>query len=56
MEALELAIGIVNKLREEGYVAYFAGGWVRDFVMGHPSSDIDIATNAEPQVVLSLFP
>lgn len=56
MEAFELAIGIVNKLTAKGFVAYFAGGWVRDFVMGHPSSDIDIATNAEPQVVLDLFP
>lgn len=56
MKTLELATGIVNKLAREGYTAYFAGGWVRDFVMGHPSSDIDIATNAEPQVILDLFP
>ena len=56
MDALEIATGIVKKLAAEGYIAYFAGGWVRDFVMGHPSSDIDIATNAEPTVILELFP
>ncbi len=56
MKALELATGIVKKLVSEGYTAYFAGGWVRDYLMGHPSSDIDIATNAEPQVILDLFP
>lgn len=49
------AITIVKKLKEAGYLAYFAGGWVRDFVMGHPSSDIDIATNAPPPVILDLF-
>ena len=56
MEAQQLATEIVRKLVEEGYVAYFAGGWVRDFMMGHPSDDIDIATNAPPNVVLDLFP
>src|ERR1700733_14114467 len=47
---------IVLRLKEEGYIAYFAGGWVRDLIMQHPSSDIDIATDAPPQVILKLFP
>lgn len=47
---------IVRKLVKAGYVAYFAGGWVRDYLMGHPSSDIDIATNAPPEKILDLFP
>jgi poly(A) polymerase len=50
------ALEIVNRLRSLGYIAYFAGGWVRDFVMKRPSEDIDIATNATPETVLSLFP
>ena len=33
---------IVKKLTDAGYTAYFAGGWVRDLVMGHPSNDIDV--------------
>lgn len=56
METLEKATHIVNKLTEHGHVAYFAGGWVRDHVMGHDSSDIDIATSAKPQEILDLFP
>lgn len=51
-----IATGIVQKLVTAGYTAYFAGGWVRDYMMGHPSEDIDIATNAPPEKVLSLFP
>lgn len=46
---------IVAKLARAGYTAYFAGGWVRDFVMGHPSEDIDIATNASPAEIMNLF-
>jgi len=46
---------IVHKLRAHGHTAYFAGGWVRDHVMGHDCDDIDIATSAEPQEILDLF-
>lgn len=56
MDALTQATKIVQKLVREGYVAYFAGGWVRDYLMGHPSYDIDIATNATPDKILDLFP
>ncbi len=50
------AKAIVAKLVRAGYIAYFAGGWVRDYVMGHPSEDIDIATNASPVEIMDLFP
>ena len=56
METHKQAIKICLLLREEGYVAYFAGGWVRDWLLGHPSSDIDIATDAPLPVLLDLFP
>lgn len=49
------AKSIVAKLSRAGYTAYFAGGWVRDYVMGHPSEDIDIATNASPAEIMDLF-
>lgn len=55
MKVYESAKKIVERLRSAGYVAYFAGGWVRDYIMGHPSSDIDIATNAQPEIILALF-
>lgn len=50
------AKAIVSKLVRNGYIAYFAGGWVRDYVMGHPSEDIDIATSASPDQIMALFP
>lgn len=56
MEANKGAIAIVKRLVQAGYIAYFAGGWVRDFLMGHPSADVDIATNAPPEKILDLFP
>lgn len=56
MDAFSLAKHIVLKLVEAGHIAYFAGGWVRDYVMGHPSEDIDIATNAVPVEIMNLFP
>ncbi len=52
----EEAKSIVQKLNEEGYLAYFAGGWVRDFLLGVPSDDIDIATNALPETIQTIFP
>lgn len=56
MDAYSIARSIVSKLVKAGFIAYFAGGWVRDFVMGHPSEDIDIATNAPPVEIMNLFP
>ena len=50
------ADGIVAKLRRCGYDAFFAGGWVRDFLLGRRAKDIDIATNALPETIQELFP
>ncbi len=47
---------IIETLANAGFIAYYAGGWVRDFLLGHPSDDIDIATNAPPEAIQSLFP
>jgi poly(A) polymerase len=55
-DVLHQATMIITKLTRAGFIAYFAGGWVRDFVMGHPSEDIDIATNATPPQIMDLFP
>jgi poly(A) polymerase len=49
------AIAIVRRLREAGHVAYFAGGCVRDELLGHPPKDYDVATDAPPDKVRSLF-
>src|SRR6266487_3261225 len=47
---------IVARLRENGHIAYFAGGCVRDILRGQAPKDFDIATNAKPEVVQKLFP
>ncbi len=44
------------KLRAEGYAAYFAGGCVRDLLLGREPKDFDVATDALPDVVLEMFP
>lgn len=50
------ATEVVKQLQEAGYIAYFAGGWVRDFLMQRPSDDIDIATDAAVSEIQRLFP
>jgi len=52
----EVGKEVVQKLQSKGFIAYFAGGWVRDFLMKTPSDDIDIATNATPEIVQKIFP
>jgi poly(A) polymerase len=47
---------IVARLRAAGHEAYFAGGCVRDLLLGVPPKDFDVATSAHPDVVLNLFP
>ncbi len=56
MPTFKIAVNIVAKLQKKGHKAYFAGGWVRDFLMDHPSDDIDIATSASIEDIESLFP
>src|ERR1700761_2125644 len=52
----ESARRIVVALREAGYEAYFAGGCVRDLLLGREPADYDVATSATPDVVLEMFP
>src|SRR4029453_15982084 len=47
---------IAAKLREQGHIAYFAGGCVRDMVRELGPKNIDIATDARPEEVQKLFP
>ncbi|MDR0306426.1 MAG: CCA tRNA nucleotidyltransferase [Chitinispirillales bacterium] len=53
---LTAAVHIVKTLISRGFEAFFAGGWVRDFVMNSSQkSDIDIATNATPEAIRQIF-
>lgn len=51
----ETAIDIVKRLREKGFNALFAGGCVRDMLMGYLPEDYDIATNARPDNIINIF-
>ncbi len=47
---------VVTALRENGYEAVFAGGCVRDLLLGRTPHDYDVATSALPAQVRQLFP
>src|SRR6266478_9441721 len=52
----KVARKVAARLREQGHIAYFAGGCVRDMVRGLIPKDYDIATDAQPEAVQTLFP
>ncbi len=56
MSLQDKAQSIVRRLREEGYPAYFAGGCVRDALLGKEAQDYDIATAAHPEDIQRIFP
>lgn len=56
MSPLAAATALARLLTEAGHTAYFAGGCVRDKLLGHEPKDYDIATSATPAEVLKLFP
>ena len=56
MELKAAATDIARRLQEAGHTAYFAGGCVRDELLGLDPHDYDIATSAKPAEVQKLFP
>ena len=51
----ERAVKVVSTLADAGYEAYIVGGAVRDLLVGMRPKDFDVATNATPEQVKSLF-
>ena len=51
----ERALNVVHTLKQAGYEAYIVGGAVRDLLVGLRPKDFDVATNATPEQVKSLF-
>ncbi|MCC7290292.1 HD domain-containing protein [bacterium] len=47
---------VARMLLKEGYVCYLVGGALRDVVLGIQPDDYDIATDATPDEMLSIFP
>ncbi len=46
---------ILEKIEENGFEAYIVGGYVRDYLLGIYSTDVDICTNALPKDILTIF-
>ena len=51
----EFAVDVVRTLRSHGFEAYWAGGCVRDRLLGHPPKDYDVATSAWPDQIREIF-
>lgn len=49
------AFRLSETLRAAGFEALFAGGCVRDWLLGREPKDIDVASNATPEEVEALF-
>jgi poly(A) polymerase len=56
MTERDFAVEVVRRLREAGYQALWAGGCVRDELLGLVPKDYDVATDARPEEVRRLFP
>ncbi len=54
-ESRQFAVNVVQQLRAAGFQALWAGGCVRDVLMGNDPHDYDVATSATPQQVRDVF-
>ena len=52
---LEVALKLLKELTTRSYKAYIVGGFVRDYILGIESNDIDITTNATPKEIKEIF-
>ncbi|MDA1052121.1 MAG: CCA tRNA nucleotidyltransferase [Planctomycetota bacterium] len=55
VKARQFAKDVVAQLRESGYEALWAGGCVRDRLLGCDPKDYDVATNATPDQIREVF-
>ena len=51
----EASIKVLQKIESHGFKAYIVGGFVRDYILGIESTDVDISTNATPKQILEIF-
>ncbi|MBR9909528.1 MAG: polynucleotide adenylyltransferase PcnB [Gammaproteobacteria bacterium] len=49
------ALKVMSRLAEAGHEAYLVGGGVRDLLLGDHPKDFDVATDAKPEQIKSLF-
>lgn len=46
---------VLSKLEQNGYEAYVVGGYVRDYILGIETFDVDISTSAKPKEIRHIF-
>ncbi len=51
----QAAYSVIEQLESAGFEAVIVGGAVRDAILGRPAHDVDVATNAMPDEVKSVF-
>ncbi len=51
----EEALKVLYRLHRHGFIAYLVGGSVRDLLLGKVPKDFDVATNAHPHEINTLF-
>ncbi len=54
-EARKASLQVLERLEEAGFQAYWVGGCVRDELLNREPTDYDVATDAPPEKVQSLF-
>jgi poly(A) polymerase len=52
----DFAVDVVRRLQAAGYQSLWAGGCVRDLILGQTPSDYDVATAATPEQVMAVLP
>ena len=52
----DFALEVVRRLQQAGYQALWAGGCVRDLILGQTPADYDVATDATPEQVMAALP
>ena len=55
-ELARAARRVARRLQEAGFTVFYAGGCVRDLLLGRSIHDVDIATAATPEQIQALFP
>jgi tRNA nucleotidyltransferase/poly(A) polymerase len=55
-EPRQAAAEVASRLEQAGFTAYFAGGCVRDELLGEHPADYDVATSATPEQIRGVFP
>jgi tRNA nucleotidyltransferase/poly(A) polymerase len=54
-KAKSFATDVIHRLRAAGFEALWAGGCVRDHLLGRPPKDYDVATSATPEQIRQVF-